>query len=176
MKARRCKQCNKEFRQYFRKEGKCYSLSGRKYCLECSPYGQYEKNKKPLVDGKRQCKGCKEYMILSEFAYHSVKSKDHRLRSYCRPCDSKRVLEYQRKNKERAVAHLGDKCTICGYCRCLRSLQFHHLDPKEKEFTFGNKKWLRWEKMLEELNKCILLCANCHGEIHEGVIDLESSR
>lgn len=77
------------------------------------------------------------------------------------------------KTKLKAIEYKGGKCQICGYNKCVRSLQFHHLDPNEKDFGIsgGTKSF---EKLKPELDKCILVCANCHGEIHDGLIDLSS--
>lgn len=75
------------------------------------------------------------------------------------------------KLRQMARAYKGDKCEICGYDTCARALSFHHLDPKKKEFGISDKGLTRsWEKIKAELDKCILVCANCHMEIHEGII------
>jgi len=50
-------------------------------------------------------------------------------------------------------------------------LEFHHLNPEEKEINFGSNTNLGWGAVKEELKKCILVCANCHREIHYGIID-----
>ena len=72
---------------------------------------------------------------------------------------------------------MGGKCQCCGYDKCSESLAFHHIDPKEKELGFGglraNPK--KWNIVVEELRKCILVCHNCHSEIHAGVRSLPSS-
>lgn len=65
------------------------------------------------------------------------------------------------------VDYLGGVCVDCGYFKCLRSLVFHHLDPKAKEFAIGVMINKSWAKIIKELDKCVLLCANCHGERHE---------
>ena len=70
--------------------------------------------------------------------------------------------------KQKAVNYLGGQCSQCGYNKTLNALHFHHLDPKEKSFELS-KNILRckaWEVIVIELNKCILVCANCHAEIH----------
>ena len=59
------------------------------------------------------------------------------------------------------------KCEICGYDKCLGALDFHHLDPSQKDFTISNSNiYKNLDKLKEEVNKCILVCANCHREIH----------
>ncbi len=59
-------------------------------------------------------------------------------------------------------------CAICGYNKCINSLDFHHANPNDKKFQIG-KRTLGWSpnKLVDELNKCILLCKNCHYELHD---------
>lgn len=72
--------------------------------------------------------------------------------------------------KQKAVDLLGGKCVRCGYNRSLRALQFHHVDSSTKEFGIADKGITRaWSKVVEELKKCILLCANCHAEEEEKI-------
>lgn len=68
--------------------------------------------------------------------------------------------------KEKLVAYKGGKCEICGYDKCITALEFHHLNPDEKEFGIGTNDILSFEKNKKEVDKCILVCANCHREIH----------
>jgi len=68
--------------------------------------------------------------------------------------------------KERAIALLGGCCEICGYVKTPEALQFHHVCPMEKEFEISEK--MSWEVIEVELDKCALLCANCHIEVHSG--------
>ena len=66
-----------------------------------------------------------------------------------------------------AVTYKGGKCEKCGYNKCIAALDFHHLNPLEKDFSIGNKGYTRsWENIKKEIDKCILVCANCHREIH----------
>jgi len=76
--------------------------------------------------------------------------------------------------KQELVDYKGGKCQICGYNRCLRSLHFHHIDPKQKDFTIAkHMKKLNKSKIFTELDKCVLLCSNCHYEVHEGLINID---
>jgi hypothetical protein len=166
----------KEFPQYGKmngispKTGKPINLSRRSFCLECSPFGEYIKNKNPIIDGKRECYKCKQFKLLSEFRSFYKNSKNMRYCSFCNPCERQRILEYGRVLKKKSIDYLGSKCLLCGYNRCMRSLIFHHRDPSQKEFSLAKRKCLNWEDTRKELDKCILLCANCHGEIHEGIV------
>ena len=75
---------------------------------------------------------------------------------------------WKRKRKQRAIDYKGGVCSRCGYSICINALEFHHLDPTNKEAAIStylrNKK--NWKSMKIELDKCILLCANSHRELH----------
>lgn len=156
-----CQQCNKPFLQYPRIDGRPVNLSRRSYCLDCSPFGERKMNRKPTIDGQRECFGCHTFKPISDFQVGS------RLRSYCPCCENKRILAYGRQLKQKAVEYLGGQCCLCGYYKSMRSLTFHHKNPSQKDFSIGKHKNLKWETIRKELDKCMLLCANCHGEIHE---------
>lgn len=81
------------------------------------------------------------------------------------------VKNFRTRLKERATYVLGGKCQCCGYSKCIQALEFHHLNPEEKEIAFGSNTNRSWEATKNELKKCILVCANCHREIHFGIID-----
>ena len=82
----------------------------------------------------------------------------------------KAVTKRRRKIKRMSVEYKGGKCEKCGYNKSLSALEFHHLDPSEKDFSIGNGGNSKsWEKIKVELDKCILVCANCHREIHDEI-------
>lgn len=68
--------------------------------------------------------------------------------------------------------HRGGKCIRCGYSRCLKALEFHHLDPSQKDFTISNDHF-KLKEAIEESKKCILLCSNCHKEFHNNLWTLD---
>ena len=77
------------------------------------------------------------------------------------------VKTHRRKTKEELVVYKGGKCEICGYDKCLCALDFHHLDPTQKDFTISDSNiYKNLDKLKEEVDKCILVCANCHRELH----------
>ncbi len=85
----------------------------------------------------------------------------------------KAVAKRRRKVKELSIEYKGGKCQTCGYDRCPGALELHHLNAKEKSFGIGDKGYTRsWEKVKAELDKCILLCANCHREVSAGILQL----
>lgn len=99
----------------------------------------------------------------------TLKTYDELLKSKCESTKKLRTAI-----KRQCVEYLGGKCNVCGYDRCLRSLDFHHIDPDKKDFQISSPTTkYRFEHMKSELDKCLLLCKNCHGEIHEGIIKVE---
>lgn len=77
-----------------------------------------------------------------------------------------KVSEKRREIKRKAIAYKGGKCERCGYNKCENAMHFHHLDPTQKDFGIGSGHTKRWEKIKPELDKCTLICANCHAEAH----------
>ena len=73
--------------------------------------------------------------------------------------------------KQKALDYLGPECLTCGYSICIRALHFHHINSFEKEFDISSKS--SWPEIRDELDKCVVLCANCHAEYHSGLIDPE---
>jgi hypothetical protein len=69
---------------------------------------------------------------------------------------------------------MGGCCAICSYDRTVSALELHHLDPTAKDFALGTvrRNPASWPKIVAELKKCVLLCANCHREVHDGILDV----
>lgn len=94
-----------------------------------------------------------------------VKRPDGKFR--CRKCCVVGVQKRRHLLKEQSIQYLGGSCSKCGYSKCMAALEFHHLDPTVKEFNIGTTGFTRsWARIKAELDKCILLCANCHRELH----------
>lgn len=84
-----------------------------------------------------------------------------------------RASTERKKQKVVDIKNLrGGKCQNCNYNKCFGALEFHHINPLEKEFGVSKTKGLSPIKLVEEINKCLLLCANCHREFHAGVLDI----
>lgn len=81
---------------------------------------------------------------------------------------SKSVIDWRRRTKIKLVEYKGGECVRCGYKKSLGALELHHLDPNEKDFTISGKSW-SFERLKLEADKCILVCSNCHIEIHEEI-------
>lgn len=87
---------------------------------------------------------------------------------------SQDVIEYRRRRKKLLIKICGDKCNLCGYSRSISALEFHHIDPSLKEYGIAkNGTCHNLQKDLQEVKKTILVCANCHREIHEELYSQE---
>lgn len=83
------------------------------------------------------------------------------------------VKNYRQRQKENIIYVMGGKCACCGYNKCNKALELHHLNPKEKEFTLSQNTNRAWKYVVAELPKTVMVCANCHREIHDGLIKKE---
>jgi hypothetical protein len=142
-----CRQCSKTFPNYIEIEGLIRNVKGRKLCLECSPFNK-SRGKVVRTD---VCKECN----LEKTSVNNT--------NLCQGC---RARLKRRDIKQTLVNYKGGKCVNCGYNKCLASLDFHHIDPKEKDFSIAGNHCLTIEKLKAEVDKCILVCKNCHAEIH----------
>lgn len=84
---------------------------------------------------------------------------------------SESVILWRKRVKQKLIEYKGGKCEICGYNKCERAMHFHHVNPEEKEFQISGKS-LSFDKLKNESDKCILVCSNCHYEIHEGIVKI----
>ncbi len=92
-------------------------------------------------------------------------SKETRTYADRREANKASVIKRRRQNKQILVEYKGGKCERCGYDKCIDALEFHHIDPSTKE-TKNLGTTAAIEKQKAEADKCILVCANCHREIH----------
>jgi 5-methylcytosine-specific restriction endonuclease McrA len=91
-------------------------------------------------------------------------------RARCRKCSVDAVDKRRRVVKLKSIEYKGGKCQSCGYLKCADALEFHHTTPGEKDFSISGTGVTRsWDKIKTELDKCILLCANCHREAHVNI-------
>ena len=72
-----------------------------------------------------------------------------------------------------AIEYGGGKCMLCDYNRCSDALEFHHKNSSKKEFSVSQSGLTRsWERVKNEIDKCVLVCANCHRELHNNIRSL----
>jgi len=87
------------------------------------------------------------------------------------------VAKRRKKIRLKAIETLGGKCIKCGYNKYPEVLEFHHRDPAQKEFNISKEGYcMSWEKTYKEIQKCDLLCANCHRELHADIDKLTASQ
>ncbi len=158
-----CKKCQCEFPKSVIIDGKRRMLNKRSYCLDCSPFG--EDNKKHLSTNDNEsktkvCGKCKKKLPHSNYT-----KSGNGLYSYCRVCMNTRAKELNKSVKQKCIEYKGGKCVKCGYNKCPLALEFHHIDPTTKDFNINGRKSFN-QNVKNELDKCILLCSNCHREIH----------
>ena len=100
-----------------------------------------------------------------------------------RKSESFKIKERRNFLKRRLVEHRGGKCEICNYDKCIRALEFHHADPQSKEISISKELFRDkapnenlFNKLKKETEKCILVCRNCHAEIHQGLIQADGKK
>lgn len=81
---------------------------------------------------------------------------------------SQAVVDWRKRKKIELVEYKGGCCEKCGYKKSTSALQFHHLNPKEKDFAISAKSY-SFDRLKKEVDKCIMVCANCHIELHEEI-------
>lgn len=101
---------------------------------------------------------------------HRLYLSNGRERWRCLKCQTEATQKRIDKVKYIAVAYKGNKCQCCGYDKYIGALEFHHVDPSQKDFSIASKGYTHsWDKVRQEIEKCVLVCANCHREIHAGI-------
>lgn len=165
-----CKKCNKPFPNRITIDNKLCLLYGRKFCLECSPYGKHNTVNFLKDKTKKICPLCKKELPRECFSNRRTKNDKIIAASYCKTCTRSFVREKENLLKEEAVKYKGGECQVCHYKRCLKNLHFHHVDPTNKNFSISKSRKIKFEDIKEELDKCVLVCSICHVEIENGLI------
>lgn len=99
--------------------------------------------------------------------YPKKQAKQRKFCYDCMPEEDYTGAELRRRVKLWGLEYKGAKCSICGYDKCVAALDFHHTNMDEKEFNLSSRNLkFDWEKIKEELDKCVVVCANCHRELH----------
>jgi len=112
----------------------------------------------------KTCKTCKCEFDLSEF--HSNGQTPVGTKKYkpdCKKCE----MSARRERTWNIILEIHEpKCSKCGYDKCRAALELHHTDPSQKEFEIKRLDYRSRDKLLVEMQKCIMVCSNCHKEIH----------
>lgn len=147
--AKKCIKCELSIPNRIDIDGISKRLYYRKYCLTCSPYKSHNTRKLHLP--------------LKNTSYTIIDKK------YWEKNKTNKLL-YRKKMKLEYIQLLGGKCVVCGYNKCPEVLTFHHTNPLNKLFPISGSHSRSKEAVLNEVKKCVLLCQNCHGELHSGVL------
>jgi len=145
----------------------------KKYNLSTN-HNIYNKRENILPD-RKICSRCKKDKLNSEF--NKRKNRDYQFQSMCKDCNSRDRQDRQRIFKQECVDYKGGECQCCGYHACNSALDFHHIDPEIKSFGIAEQRRTKMnDEIKRELDKCILVCSNCHREIHAGYIDIDKEK
>jgi hypothetical protein len=127
---------------------------------------------KAIEKKKKECKKCKLVKNTKEFYKQKQKGKKNGqlweyFDSYCISCRLNYTYERSREYKQKAYQYKGGKCADCGLNDDPSIFDFHHLDPNQKDFEIGEGRRMELsEEVKRELDKCVLLCSNCHRRRH----------
>jgi hypothetical protein len=109
----------------------------------------------------KYCPQCKKDVDTSQF---TIRTRGG-LGGWCRKCVQRKNTESRRKRKRLLVEYKGGRCELCGYDKFYGALDFHHKDPLEKKIRIAQMSLISFERLKPEIDKCMLLCADCHREI-----------
>lgn len=159
-----CKKCNNNFPNRIIIDGKEKYLNSRSYCLICSPLGSdlgYDLRKRATDENYKTL-----FNSLDSLICPICEREFPRKRKCNRVCSTCRMNYVRYVQRQKGIDILGGKCSNCDEADC-EVLQFHHKNPAEKEFTLSAN-WANkdWDKLEKEINKCELLCSNCHIKLH----------
>jgi len=130
----------------------------------------------------KTCGKCKTNLPLTEENFYK-RTNGKRVgmwHSYCKPCNNEDTVGRQRAFKQRCVEYKGGQCEHCGFDKHNAAMDFHHTDPSEKDFALSRFRHTSFDKNKEkiegELDKCLLLCRNCHAIEHARLQQLKEAK
>jgi len=97
-----------------------------------------------------------------------LKTKTKKTVEEIKKCKSNNVISWRKRSKIKLVEYKGGCCQVCNYKKSIGALEFHHIVPSEKDFTVSSKSY-SFDRLKKEVDKCVLVCSNCHIEIHEDI-------
>lgn len=121
----------------------------------------------PAKNSTATLRECRRHGLV---VFHRYRAGKGRVRWKCKRCVGEAVTRRLQKVKRILVEEAGGGCAVCGYHRCVFNLHFHHVDPSTKEFAVNMGRGKSLDSYRAEAKKCVLVCANCHGEIETGLI------
>lgn len=103
--------------------------------------------------------------IHGETEFHFYEKPNRKGQWKCLKCEVELAVLKKQKYKLKMIEYKGGKCEKCGYDKNISALEFHHIDPSIKKFNLSNTR-RSWDETKKELDKCMLVCSNCHRELH----------
>lgn len=113
------------------------------------------------------CSLCKEEKEITDFYTQNDRKSGHY--SQCKKCHDQKMMVRWKERKLWAIDYKGGKCQECSQVYPPFIYEFHHLDPKSKDFDWKKMRLISHDKMVLELGKCVLLCSNCHRTRHNTI-------
>jgi len=150
-----CKKCGKSIQPEVVIDGKRRILKNRTSCLWCVPFGTSPYSKRLSEEERRQTAATKQRTWRKRRIEESGSDP----------------IRVRRQEKKQLIVHYLGGCQVCRYDRSMRNLTFHHVKTKKLALTeraFQHS----WAVLMEEIKKCVLLCANHHGEVHDGLLEI----
>jgi hypothetical protein len=126
-----------------------------------------KKGRPPQPSNTAELRQCPRHGLV---LFHRYSAGNGRFQYRCKRCVGEAVTRRHRKLKRLLIDENGGGCAVCGYDRCAGNLHFHHVDPATKAFNMATGGGHSIAAYREEARKCVLVCANCHGEIEAGLI------
>ncbi len=151
----KCVNCGDNIPVWLKLDGRRHNLSNRTRCVKCLPFLSKKGKlfRSPSEQRKRKSEKLKE-------GYYEFKQNSGGV---------PRTTVIRERNKKFLVNLLGGGCQLCGYSKVLKNLVFHHVVPENKNHDLSSSRlYMALSGILPEIMKCLLICHNCHGEVHEG--------
>jgi hypothetical protein len=120
-------------------------------------------------DKTKVCRMCNVEKEVGEFIKRS--NRRNTVHSYCKECVNKIGIDQDRKLKKKLLEYKGGECKNCGYKKYDGALDFHHVDVNTKDFSIAVNRGKSIARLKEEVDKCIILCSNCHRIEHQRIRD-----
>ena len=158
--SRRCSTCDKT--QPLKNFPMRYPRGKRNYtqwrCTQCEIEKRFERER----NNRTICTYCGVKLTDDNWSKWSGASR-------CLKCYNEYKITRKYAHKDRAIEYLGGKCSNCDGVFPRVVYDFHHLDPTQKEFKVNQIVQRHWKGLKIELDKCTLLCANCHRIEHSAL-------
>lgn len=171
-----CEQCHQEFSEDWRVN----KIGIPRFCSRgCSNKRSLSKEAKEAIGKKLRthpqafCKTCGKKLVNPQSSFcrtcAALSRKGHSKYGIPYTTHSDYISSRRKAIRDELIEYKGGQCIKCGYHKYSGALQFHHLNPSQKEFTISARTNRSKQELYEEVDKCILICSNCHQELHQHI-------